>query len=839
MPTLYDRRVLNDPEIRLAFNDPLSGIVTPEDCAIELDNTDRYFDALDLRGERLDLTRWDAFSNESQWELTGLVTDQETHIDRVILRVVAQDLADLQTLLPKRVVTAALFPLAHPTLGLGKPIPIIFGNAVSTHKVTDAWEMWYVGEDVGSNQYDLLVGEGTFTNLSAYRMTVGDTLFLIPPSEYTVNTSAYPGFTVLRFALKPTDFGGGYDRRFVAADSVENGRNGVNAVQALLNNSTWGLGLSVNTASFTAAAADWDAVGGLYVDLAITEQRPALDWLNDILILRGMRPERNSSGEWTLAVMKSQSTIKALLGHGPDQHYGGVLENGFGGLKKVSLSGAVKTLILDYRYNVFEQRYTLATTARSPFSFGIEKHHECRAIRDRTTADKVSNFLANRLRWEGDSLPVTADLQARQLRPGQLLRYQSTVPTISKVFLVSGLRRAILKGTTALECVGWDSGIFDYSALALPAEPANTTPTDYTRQTPTAASSLSIASSGVESDGQGGFSAYVVLQYTVPAETWAQTYIRFRRNGASKYETAAVDQETGTALQTKITGLITGAAYDYAISRINVVNPSLAAADLTLTNRTAPADTTAPGAPTGLAIVDQHLKTIAVKWTAPSTDIQRYEWEVRTAASGGGSLVDSGSTEGGGTRCTLTLDQIIYGAARFFRVRGVDWSGNTGSYSSSLSFSFSTAGSVDLTPEAATSLSRVSATTEISTSSTTPAFIQNDSGGDLAITKTMSGSPAEIVFSGDLRVTNDEAFAAYVHVKFVIYEDSTALDTVDARFPVIPASYEVRLPISYLEPRTPSAGSHTYKVKWYIGNAAVANTAYLKDRRLRVVDFIR
>ena len=103
----------------------------------------------------------------------------------------------------------------------------------------------------------------------------------------------------------------------------------------------------------------------------------------------------------------------------------------------------------------------------------------------------------------------------------------------------------------------------------------------------------------------------------------------------------------------------------------------------------APGDTTAPGAPTALTQVDKHLKTITFSWTKPAdTDVAKYHWEIRTSASGGGSLVVEGDSEGPGQSTTITLNQIAYSTTRYLRVRAHDFSGNIGSYSASLSFSF-------------------------------------------------------------------------------------------------------------------------------------------------------
>lgn len=693
MPSLYDRKVLNDPVVRLRYGEPLIPIIQPDQVELHLSNDDGYFDTLNLLGETITYSRFDKLSNETWAELSGRVTSQELLLDRVVLNCVTYDLDDFQTLLPKEVVTAATFPLAHPQQGLGKPIPVVFGNAASTNKVNDAWEMAYVGEDTGSNYYDYLVGRGTFTNITVYRNTIGDALFVVPSGEYAVNTTAYPGFTVIRFSLatsiapRQANFGGGLHRLFVAANGLATERNFARAIQSALSNSTWGLGLSVNTASFDTAAAALDAIGGLNCDGVMDTQRTAYDWLSQLVNVRGMRLEQDTTGAYTITVDTQATAIKGRFGHGQGQTWHGVVEGGFGGLSTTPVSDAIKSLILEYRKDRQSGQYVLATSSRSVLTVGTDERVQHDFIRDKITADQTACYWANRHIYENERLSFTAEQSARKIRPGELIAYHAIRPAFNKTFRVMGIERKLT--TSAVKARGWDAGIYTYSAGTLPAEPGAITETDYTRQTPTAVTSLSIVASGVETDGQNAFMAKVTLQYTVPAEVWAQTIVRYRRNGTTNWQTAAVNQVTGSNLQTQITGLITGASYDYQVSRVNVMNPSLSA-DTTLTAQTAPADAAGPAAPTTLAIVDQHLKTITFKWVAPAdNDVKSYHWEVRTAASGGGSLVAEGATDGPGVQVTLTLNQIAYSTTRYLRVRGDDFSGNTGTYSASLSFSFS------------------------------------------------------------------------------------------------------------------------------------------------------
>ena len=169
------------------------------------------------------------------------------------------------------------------------------------------------------------------------------------------------------------------------------------------------------------------------------------------------------------------------------------------------------------------------------------------------------------------------------------------------------------------------------------------------------------------------------------------------RSGNSQWVTVAVDQAMGANLSTRVDGLITGQVYNFQISRVNQLNPYLHA-DASLSSITAPADAAAPAAPTSLAITSQHLKSITFSWTAPADkDVVYYHWEIRTAASGGGSLVAENNTEGAGTKVALVLDTLIaYSTTRHLRIRAHDFSGNIGTYSSSLSFSFSQIGTGDM-----------------------------------------------------------------------------------------------------------------------------------------------
>ena len=852
MGDLYSRRVLNDPTVRLSYGDPLVPIIKPDQVELHLSNDDGYFDTLDLLGETITYSRFDKLSNETWAELSGRVTSQELLLDRIVLSCVTYDLDDFQTLLPKEVVTAATFPLAHPQQGLGKPIPVVFGNAASTNKVNDAWEMAYVGEDTGNNYYDYLVGRGTFTGITVYRNTIGDALFVVPSGEYAVNTTAYPGFTVIRFSLatsvapRQANFGGGLHRLYVAANGLATERNFARAIQSLLSNSTWGLGLSVNTASFDTAAAALDAIGGLYCDGAMDTQRTAYDWLSQLVNVRGIRLEMNSSGEYTITVDTQASTIKGRFGHGQGQTWNGVVEGGFKGLSTTPVSDAIKSLILEYRKDRQSDQYVLATSSRSVLTVGTEERVQHDFIRDKTTADKTACYWANRYLYEKERLSFTAEQSARKIRPGELIQYHAIRPAFSKTFRVMGIERQLT--TSAVKARGWDAAIYTYTAGTLPAEPAAITETDYTRQTPTAVTSLSIVASGVETDGQNAYLAKVTLQYTVPIETWAQTIVRYRRNGTTNWQSAAVNQATGANLQTQITGLITGASYDYQVSRVNAMAPSLSA-DASLTAQVAPADTTAPGAPTTLAIVDQHLKTITFKWVAPADkDVKNYHWEIRTSGSGGGSLVAEGDTDGPGVQVTLTLNQIAYATTRYLRILGKDFSGNTGTYSASLSFSFSqiVTGDVGNAQVGGTQIKTGASgvATENVVNNAITAYGNYSADGVIglstsaqslgSLTISTSGGAGHIIGKAEIFNAGDGTPGQNTISSLELRKDSTTGTLLDYADLTTPADVPVTAALTLIGYDTSPAASQTY---YLVGYRSGSGTSSASRRRIMPVNF--
>lgn len=676
MTTTYERRLINDPELSIAFPDALGGMPQIDDLTIELSNEDGFFNQLDLRNSLLsDLQRFDRADGEILSQFSGRVLEQTLLGDRVVLRVGNQDIQDLQTLIPKRVVTAALFPKAHATAGLNRPITVAFGNV---EKV----ELPFVNDDIVSNFYDYLVGEGTPTVTAIYRDTVGNTIAVVPPAEYSINDAAFPGFRVVRFTKRQVTFGGGLHRIFADLTGLQTERNFARAIQTILTNTTWGLGLTADSALFTTAAGDLDAIGSLFCDGVLSEPRPALDVINQMLIVRGMMPFKTSAGAWALTVDKASTVIQARFGHGPNQPWRNVSQ--FGGFTKTPLGEAVKKLVLEYRRDLPTNAYLLAVS-RAVLDLGTERRIQHDFIRNSTTADKTVGYLGKRLFYADDRITYEAGQEARALSPGHLLQYDSPSLSLSnRTLRVSRVRRRLSQVTLDVE--GWDPTLYVYQAGTIPPEPGSGSDTDTSRSTPTAPSALSIASSGTEQSTEGTTVAFVVLQYTIPAETWAQTLVKYRRNGATNWQTAAVEGTTGAALQTKITGLIPGLSYDYMVERVNLVDASLRS-NVQLTAQVAPGDTTAPTAPSAIAVRQGTGKSVEIDltFTAPADWGTTELYRNTTNNSGTATLIETKKAK------RFHDANVTLGTQYFYWAKVVDLTGNKSGFSPSSSHSITPA----------------------------------------------------------------------------------------------------------------------------------------------------
>ena len=284
-------------------------------------------------------------------------------LDTAKFRVSVNDPDPLQTLIPKIVYSTTDWNSAppniiNPTADLGKPYSLCFGHCKKV-------PLRYVNADYINNYYDYIIGPGEIesnngnkaTTVAIYRNKV-----LVNASEYTVYEgtweSLYPNYAFIRFAKEQTDFSGSlyeitgdFHGLKLGSDTTAT-RNFVRIIQYLLSTSTWGdwgLGLSVNTASFTTAAASY--INNLLCDGHISEQRKAQDVINELLYDCRGRLSKDSAGLWQIAIDGYIDVSAAAFGS-KDGEYENIIE--IQEFKKTATHDAIKTLTLNYGRNDWE-----------------------------------------------------------------------------------------------------------------------------------------------------------------------------------------------------------------------------------------------------------------------------------------------------------------------------------------------------------------------------------------------------------------------------------------------------------------------------------------------------
>ena len=470
--TLYHGRLANDPSVQKEFVETFWGWSEVARVTVRLANADHLLDPLyagDVRGAVLTLTRYDRQSANTLTEFTGKVEQVVMEEDGLELIAVSPDLSIFEQEIPKGIVDVTTFP--NP-VDIGQTIPVIFGN-VQRHRLV------YVNDNTGGTVFDYLVGRGSLTVTAVYRNGPNDTLHTVGASEYTLETDRYAGFTTIRFTTRQVDFSNNFHRLYADVTGLSAERNFARAVKTLLSDSTYGLGQSVNAASFTTAEGQIDPatgteVTGLYCDGAMSEARPAADLLRQLLLVRGMRLEQNASGEWTVTVDTQQANTRLALRDGAGDGERNLIR--VGPRYRIPTGDAIRRYRLRFKGDPIHP-VRLEVSRAVTGGYGSDRVLEHDFLRDSTAADKVIDYLAKREAWGQDRVEVEMTQEARQLGPGELVTL-THAPTgfTGETLEVRRLDKRLTSISALLSL--WNSSMYTYTPAILPGDPTAPTPTE-------------------------------------------------------------------------------------------------------------------------------------------------------------------------------------------------------------------------------------------------------------------------------------------------------------------------------------------------------------------------
>lgn len=460
----YFARILNAPRIDRSLIDTFWGVTEATDFSVELDNSDGLFNPLytyDPRGKPITLSRYDYFSNTVIEAIHATITKLDLEPGKLILRARTPDLTPFDQPVPSVVLDVDNF--SKRVVDIGAVIPAVFGGGL-VRKVP----LVFARDAVNANRYDFIVGHGTLEVIQVYRDGPDGTFVPVRAPDYEVSTTIFPGYTTIRFRVRPVNFSGSFYKYFADVRFLNGSRNFAFFIKEVISNTVWGLGRAVNDASFTAAAAILDAIGDLFCDVALTEKRPAQDWLRQALMVRGMRLSQNAVGEWEITVDTERTTAKMHVSDGPGDGPRTLLSADARG--KASLDQAIKIFKLHYArdHATGEFRFTQQRTVHA--DFGQDKDEENELITNHVTADKVTDYLSKRHKFGEDRVKLTLPQEGRKVILGDLV-----LVTYAPLNITDEYREVAMytKGidTVEIEAIGWDASIYVYTPGTLPTDP--------------------------------------------------------------------------------------------------------------------------------------------------------------------------------------------------------------------------------------------------------------------------------------------------------------------------------------------------------------------------------
>ena len=367
---------------------------------------------------------------------------------------------------------------------------------------------------------------------------------IVTPAEYSVEEPV-PGITVVRFTRAQRDGQGSPMRIQADLVSTEFGDNPANVIRFLLEDAVYGLGKVASASSFTAAGSDYDAAGYTIAG-GLDARTPAVDVLRQLL-LRGAVLDRDSAGTFTLEVDTASRHVVAsiALGQGDDRGWQNceVLGDALPRIEERTKTLALRGLP-DPGFGTREPAFLLSTS-RTRAENGVTRALDLFFVGSIEVLDRECDYLWKRLRALDRKLVVRADLEARQLRPGDLV--DVFIPNL----LYEGARMELrgLSSEGALFELGlarWDESLFTYEKGAPSTErvdPRALTLTDYSRTFPAAPTNVSAGSLVTTVNANGVVESRVTVTADAPPEN--VTHLVFR---AVRVDGSAVRAETMVAV---------------------------------------------------------------------------------------------------------------------------------------------------------------------------------------------------------------------------------------------------------------------------------------------------
>jgi hypothetical protein len=329
----------------------------------------------------------------------------------------------------------------------------------------------HVVNDNAASLYVYLVGEGEDCLVTAVQRNRlgGEELETLAESEYSVHRGGlYPGLTVVQTYKQQTTVGGAFHRLYATVEGPAVERNPAVAFARIMGDPIWGCGQAVDLDAIMAEAALLPAE--LRVDGVIGwdgQAHQARDYFEDVLMMRGGRPEYDPERGWRVEFDSVAPTAAAMTlqdGQGPGERT--LLE--VGQRVRPRLNDLISTFRLQYAYDAATETFRYTTADRSVGATGRIDTRPNVLIRDRDCADHVAHYFAERLAGAADLVRgAVVHEGGRRLAVGDIVHVicpQLQIPGADR--LVVGVTKGA--GRQVVNHVAWSPARYTHVAGALP-----------------------------------------------------------------------------------------------------------------------------------------------------------------------------------------------------------------------------------------------------------------------------------------------------------------------------------------------------------------------------------
>ncbi|HML96688.1 MAG TPA: fibronectin type III domain-containing protein [Thermodesulfobacteriota bacterium] len=565
----------------------------------------------------------------------------------------------------------------------------------------DGWyRYWWVEITAGT-------GAGQIRHVTAYdsannRVTVNASWSPTPNSgsDYRLRewrfydgsqASPYEGLAFIRFK-KRLGTSGSTDAIYADVNGLTAETNVVRAVESILSNPVWGLGLDIDSGSFDTAAALTD-ISDMLCEGAITDNTTITDILNGSGESQGLLSFRD------MVLSKADAVKITVDGSKPPAHgFGLGDETGWNNILTGSPeithqhSGErVKNLKVRYRKNNKESDLYLHEIERQSGAGGVDRALTLPFVHDHETADRWLDYRRKRLAAAVRRMAIETGQEGGSVRRGE--RVTVSVPTLGlegsawEVAAVSSTPA----GSNSLTLVPYSAAPYTYVPVTdeggeLPSDESFDIAPDYTQTMPDPVTGVAVTMSM----GIVGFTAhpFALITWTPPEDNYsgAVVSVKLHSDGVAAYRSAGTFPTSA-----RIEGLVPGQVYDFLIESLNATGELKGlgvVADNSGSGYVAGGDSTAPAAPAGLS-GDSKFGRLIWTWNGNTeTDVSHYEVEIYTSSSGGSPVIKDVVTHLNDSSFTpryeieINTGSLTSTVTRWLRVRAKDHSGNPVSSSS-------------------------------------------------------------------------------------------------------------------------------------------------------------